>query len=109
MTVKEILAQCAHLQMENANDISDDFAERTCFAKDFQQLEATLNGIFGPPVKKAGEEVAPDMLILSIDYGGLQEDQILYYKQFDDCCVIAMLWPWKDNHQMTLKIASFKK
>ena len=73
------------------------------------EWERILEDIFGPPVKKAGENVSPESLVLTIDYGGLQDDQILYYKKFDDQSLIAMLWPWKDNFQLTLKIASFSE
>ena len=109
MNVRDVLQRCSHLKIEEKNDISKDYAERVFLKEDFQEWEKVLTDLLGPAVKRAGEKTTQAFSQLTIDYGGLLDDQILYYKQFKDTSLIAMFWPWKDNNQVTLKIACIKK
>ena len=110
MTVQEILQRCSHLRVEGVGtDIAEDYIERRILVKDLDHWEEILTDILGPPVKKAGEETTDDFLNLTFNYGGIQDDQTLFYKKFNGKSVIAMFWPWKDQNEVTVKIASFEE
>lgn len=109
MNISDILQRCSHLKIEGKNDISEDYIERVLLRKDAERWEKVLLDILGPVAKRAGEKTTQHHLDLTINYGGLLDDQTLYYKKFDENSVIAMIWPWKDNNQITLKIACFKE
>ncbi len=109
MNIQDILQQCSHLETGGGSDISKNYAEREIFVKDMGEWEKILTDILGPPVKRAGEETTQDFFKLTIDYGGVMEGQTLFYKKFDGKSIIAMFWPWKDQNQMTLKIACFEE
>jgi hypothetical protein len=109
MNVKDILERCSHLKVEKGYDISEDYAEREILVKDMEQWEKILTDILGPPVKKAGDKTTQFFFNLTVDYGGIMDDQTLFYKKFDGRSMIAMFWPWKDHNEVTLKIACFKE
>jgi len=109
MNVSDVLHRCSHLNVEEKNDISEDYVERVFLKEDFGEWEKILTDLLGPAVKRAGEKATQSFFELTIDYGGLLDDQILYYKKFKDTSIIAMFWPWKDNDQVTLKLACIKE
>jgi len=109
MNVSDILQRCSHLKIDRKHDISEDYVERVFFKKDIGQWKEILGDILGPAVKQAGAKTTQSLFDLTAHYGGLMDDQTLFYKKFDDNSVIAMFWPWKDNNQITLKIACFKE
>jgi len=109
MNVSDVLQRCDHLKVEGKNDISEDYVERVFLKEDLEKWEEILTDLLGPAVKRAGEETTLSFSELTIDYGGLLDDQILYYKEFEDTSLIVMFWPWKDDNQVTLKIACVKK
>jgi hypothetical protein len=109
MNIRDILERCGHLKIVRGYDISEDWVEREILVKDMGEWEKILTDILGPPVKKAGEEASQFFLDLTENYGGILDDQTLYYKKFDGRSMIAMFWPWKDKNEATLKIACFKE
>jgi len=109
MNVSDVLHRCSHLKIEEKNDISKDYVERVFLKEDLGKWEKVLTDLLGPAVKRAGEKTTQSFSQLTTDYGGLLDDQILYYKEFKDTSLLAMFWPWKDNNQVTLKIACIQK
>ena len=108
MNVSDVLQRINHLNIEEKNDISEDYAERVFLRKDLGKWEKILTDLLGPAFKRAGEETTQAFSDLTIDYGGLLDDQVLYYKKFKNTSLIAMFWPWKDNSQVTLKVICIK-
>ena len=39
------------------------------------------------------------------NYGGIQKQQTLYYKDRDGVADCAMIWPWNDGSRSTVKMA----
>ena len=109
MNINDILQRCNHLKIEGKNVISEDFVEWEFLQDDSKELEKILSNILGPAAKRAGEEVTQSYLDLTIKCGGILDDQILFYKKFEENSIIAMIWPWKDKNQATLKIACFNE
>jgi hypothetical protein len=38
------------------------------------------------------------------DFGGIRDDQVLYFKKDNEYSFFAMLWPWTDEYHITVKI-----
>jgi len=68
-----------------------------------------FNKYFRSARQAVGRKTTQFFSDLTINYGGLQDDQVLFYRKCEENSMIAMLWPWKDNNQVTLKIACFKE
>jgi len=109
MNVSDVLRKISHLKVEGNNDISEDYVERMFLIEDLGKWEKIIAGLLGPAVKPAGEKPTQVFLDLTLSYGGILDDQILYYKKFKDASLIAMFWPWKDNNQVTLKIVRIEE
>ena len=76
MNVSDVLKRCNHLKVEEKNDISQDFVERVFLKDDIEQWEEILTNILGPPVKQLGKKTTQFFSDLTINYGGLQDDQV---------------------------------
>ncbi len=109
MNVNDVLQRCSHLKSEGGSDISEDYVEREILIKDIEQWEEILTDMLGPPAKKAGDETTQFFFNLTVNYGGILDDQTLFYKKFNGTSIIAMIWPWKDKNEVTLKIACLKE
>jgi len=109
MTICEILKQCEQLKVEEDRVNSGSFCEQVVFANEMDQWNQVLTDALGPAVKPAGQKTTPQYFALTVDYGGIFDDQTLFYKKFKEISILAMLWPWKSKIFVTLKIASFQE
>lgn len=108
MTLKEILARCSKLSVYEQRHRTDVYNELVFYNEDLDEWSKILTAVLGPPIKPPGAKPAKDDLRLSKDYGGIDINQTLFKKEFDDATVIAMFWPWQDNIHTTLKIILLK-
>ena len=94
MNVSDVLKRCNHLKVEEKNDISQDFVERVFLKDDIEQWEEILTNILGPPVKQLGKKTTQFFSDLTINYGGLQDDQVFVlskvWGKFNDRYAVAM-------------------
>lgn len=104
MTIDQILIKCNYLTVDEKRINSPVYDERVIFQKDLGQWMAVLSEMLGPPVKPAGQKTTRQEFSMTVEYGGIADNQVMFYKKFDDNKVIVMLWPWKDNARITLKI-----
>jgi len=109
ITINDIFQRCSHLRFEEKNIFSEHYVEGVFLQEDSKEWEEILSDILGPAIKRAGEKATESFLDLTIKYGGIQDDQTLFYKKFKENSIIAMIWPWKDNNQATLKIVRFEE
>jgi len=90
MNVSDVLQKCSHLKIEQKNEISEDYVERVFLKEDLGKWEKVLTDCLGPAVKQAGEKTTEEFSELTIAYGGLLDDQILYYKEFQNTSVAVL-------------------
>jgi hypothetical protein len=109
ITIDEILKQCGQLKVEEERVHSIDYDEWIIFADEIDQWSKVLTGALGPVVKPADQKTTPRHFSLTVNYGGLFDDQTLFYKRFDERSIIAMFWPWKNKIHVTFKIACFQE
>lgn len=108
MNLKQLTAQFCHLRVNEKRASSPEYEEWVIYAEDLGQWNKVLSDLLGPAIKPKGEKTSREAFALTVKFGGVLEDQVLYHKEFDGMSVIAMLWPWKNNVYVTIKMASFK-
>jgi len=109
VTISEILEKCGHLKVEEKRVSSSGYSEQVIFADEIDQWNKVLTGILGAAVKPAGQKTTPQYFVLTVNFGGIFDDQTLFYKNFENKSIIAMFWPWKNKIHATLKIACFQE
>jgi len=109
MTINEILGKCSHLKVEEKRVSSIDYEEWVICKQDIDLWNSILSEFLGAPVKSAGEKTTQRHFALAVNYGGLFDQQTLFYRKFEEQSVIVMFWPWRDDIHVTLKIASIKE
>jgi len=67
-------------------------------------LQPLLTSFFGLPLKPPSGQVTVEVANLTRPYGGIRENQTLYFKTQQDRQILAMIWPWNDGSNFTLKI-----
>src|SRR5574342_1356798 len=88
------------------NSIGGEYLERVVNRKDLESLNSLLRKHLGPAVKEPGREAyLPKEIQKIVDtFGGLRNEQSLFYRQEGNKVIYASIWPWASNpDKMTLK------
>jgi len=109
LTISEILEKCGQLKIAEERASSRGYCEQIIFADEIDQWIKALTDILGSAVKPAGQKATPQYFSKTVDYGGILDNQTLFYKKFEDKSILAMLWPWKNKIHVTLKIVCFQE
>jgi hypothetical protein len=104
MTPKQIITHCRELKLAERRQVDDEYAEVVFFTQDLPHWQQKLESLLGPAVKPAGRKPDAGHEALANPRGGVRKDQILFNKKFDQQGVVALLWPWQDGVNITLKI-----
>lgn len=73
--------------------------------KDIKIWADSLTKILGPSQKPIGKDTELFHRKLTEQFGGLEKSQDLHCKDFGAYRVLAMLWPWRDDLNVTFKAA----
>jgi len=109
LTYQELLDELKKIpslesRMENTNN--------TEFVIDNQYVmnaHVIFQKFFGEDFKAPGEDPTTEDKRHSARWGGIREDQTLYYHESEGSRQCAMLWPWSDGYRVTVRIANFKE
>ncbi len=105
MTFIELVGQLKKIPCEEIRKESEGYYEFVISGKSFAQLYPVLESYFGVPFKPAGIEPSGKVKDVAKQYGGVEKQQTLYYFQRDGLSNCAMIWPWGDGSQATVKMA----
>jgi len=108
MTLQELSRKWEQLKICEQRADREDYLELVFFSEDAGQWIELLSACLGPARKDSGAEPAEDHLSLAKPFGGIYEDQVLFFQEFTGHSVLAMLWPWQDDAHTTLKVALIK-
>ena len=72
------------------------------------RLHLIFQKFFGPDFKAPGESPTITDKKRSALWGGIRQNQTLYYRENDDYFNCAMLWPWEEGRLCTVKIVRHK-
>ncbi len=67
-------------------------------------VSSTLEKFFGPALKPTGQAPSKEVETLSAPYGGVWDNQTLFYFKEGNVSFFAMYWPWGDKTSVTVKI-----
>jgi hypothetical protein len=87
----------------------DDYIEIVFYNRDIEKWNIVLNGFLGQAIKPAGAKADKDLQNSVKEYGGINDNQTLFKKDFNNECVLAMYWPWQNDKHTTLKIILQKR
>lgn len=109
MELKEVIAKCSDLEVQEERSLNDGYVELVFFTKDQDAWSKALAQDLGEPIKPAGVEPSKEQSALTEAYGGVFANQTLFNKDFNGTRILAMFWPWQDKEHTTLKLALLKK
>jgi len=109
MTIQEIYQKMGNLNIANQRTMSEDYMELVFLKKDIKKWEQLLKEIFGPAAKPYKKKPSGEHKKTTSPFGGIRWDQTLYEKDFGTHTIIAMLWPWQDRINITLKMPLIRK
>ncbi len=85
-------------------DSRGEYAQLVFDRRDFQEWYRGVEDMLGPPVKTEDQPVTDELVRLTEDFGEIFDHQTLFCVEKNDQRILAMFWPWRDSHLVTLKI-----
>jgi len=107
-TPRDIIEKCSAFEICEKRSVSDDYCELVFLNKETEKWNKVLTEVLGPAVKPRKIRPSKEDSLITKNFGGVYDDQVLYKKEFGGINIIAMLWPWQDGVHTTLKIALLK-
>ena len=108
MSFNELLQEVKRIRAEQIRYEFTNYFECVTGVEFIRELCQVLEGRFGPPLKRAGQDPTKEAKRCAESLGGIQKNQVLYFLEKEDLLNCAMLWPWEDGTRVTVKIAQFK-
>ena len=84
---------------------NETYREIVFFNKDMKKWDRVLSGKLGAPVKSKWTGTDQALKKITRKFGGIRKGQTVYIKEYDNCSILAMIWPWKDRTHSTLKLS----
>ncbi len=109
ISLKDIISRCGSLSICEEREVTDIYCEIVFYTKDTPQWEGILSEIFGSPAKPQGASPTKNDLALTMDFGGVFDNQTLFKQESENSIVLAMFWPWGNGEYTTLKLAVLNK
>jgi hypothetical protein len=106
--LERIEQKLSELAVSKQRKRTDTYSELVFFNKDLKKWDRALSGILGPPMKSKWKKPDENLTAITRGFGGIRVGQTLYYKEFENCKILAMIWPWKDKTHTTLKLSMIK-
>jgi len=105
MEYRDMIEQIRGLPIIQLQEQSDTFFGAVMATAEFGHLESLLNGFFGQPIKPPQTKATPEVAQITEPHGGIRENQTLYFRKgCQNRSILAMIWPWNDGSNFTLKI-----
>ena len=105
MEFQEMLNKIKGIPLLQLQEQQDKFFGVVMKTDQLQVLEPLLASFFGLPLKPPHSQVTPEVARITRPYGGIMENQTLYFRrQYQERSILAMIWPWNDGSNFTLKI-----
>ncbi|MDO8281689.1 MAG: hypothetical protein Q7U10_03535 [Thermodesulfovibrionia bacterium] len=119
MKIKEILGEELSASIKEIRSDTDNYAELVFQSEDLSKWNNILAERLGPPIEyeeideleilseKQPATRSKLARILAHSIGGIKKGQLLHYGIYKGSVVLIVLWPWKDNNNVTLKKLSY--
>ncbi|HNX68993.1 MAG TPA: hypothetical protein PLL75_03890 [Candidatus Omnitrophota bacterium] len=104
MSFPELLSEVLKLKRDEKRTQTDDYLEVVVSKAVLPEFEKVLESYFGPAIKPFGKGASGDANRYSKPYGGIREDQGMYFRKEEGGNELALLWPWGSGTPITIKI-----
>lgn len=104
MTFSELAAEIKKLPPDELRSDSAQLFECVFDTKSSGKLTAALEGFFGTALKPAGQSPTKELKACSDQFGGVRDNQTLYFAEREGISYCALIWPWSDETKATLKV-----
>lgn len=104
MTLDELRTKINKLRLEERRIDEPRALEAVLETGQLPALTEILESYFGCALKKPGERPSRELAKVADPYGGIRQNQSLYYRRDENSSAIAMIWPWSDGLLVTLKV-----
>jgi len=104
MRFNELKQQIKKIGVGELRKESDNYFEAVLLKASMDELGRKLNDFFGEPVWPSWKKLPPQAEKAIKAYGGILKGQTLYFCKLDDAVMFAMLWPWADGKNITVKV-----
>jgi len=104
MIFSELLAEIQKLKREEQRAQTEEYLEVVISKDSLESLNKVLSGYFGPPLKPEGHAPSGKANRHAKPYGGIRDDQTMYFRQGEGYSEYAFLWPWGNGIRVTAKI-----
>ena len=105
MTFDEIVQETQRLPLKEVRKNTEGYFECVINVEHEKNLCTLLEHFFGPPFKPKNITPSGDCRRYTHDYGGIEKHQVLYYFERDSLSHCALIWPWNNGEQATVKLA----
>ena len=106
MQFKELKARVESINFNELRENSDDYFEAVVSNVELPKLNIIFKEFFGLPVWPSEQELPLYIKDVIKDSGGIGPGQTLYLYSQGNNTIFAMLWPWQDKQQTTIKIVN---
>lgn len=98
----------ARFHLEEKRALNEEYLEVVIPTDILPQLSVFLESYFGVPLKAKDKHPSDDANRYSRAYGGIQQNQTMYFRHGDQVREMALLWPWGCGTLVTLKVIQEK-
>lgn len=104
LTFQELLREAKKLKFAELRADEEKGLEFVARLPQLSQVSAVLEKFFGPALKPTGQIPSKEVEELTAAYGGIWDNQTLYYRNDNGRPYFAMFRPWGDKTSVTVKI-----
>ena len=108
MTFQDLLTQIQALKYEESRGQTADYFEAVISKAALEPLRALLTVYFDAPLKAEGRSPSAESKEQAGPYGGIRDDQTMYFRQDGEYSECALLWPWGSGNRITVKVIRSK-
>jgi len=108
MTFQDLLTQIQALKFEESRGQTEDYFEAVISKAGLDPWHKILTAYFGAPLKPEGRPPSPEAKEHAGPYGGIREDQTMYFRSDGEYSECALLWPWGSGNRITIKVIRSK-
>jgi hypothetical protein len=106
MQFAEIRKELKKVPFVTVREESGDYFEAVVSRNELANLALKLEKFFGPRIWPSKNKLSDEVEMSIKEFGGIMDDQALYFSKQNNKIVFAMLWPWSNGTHITLKIGN---
>lgn len=104
MSFEEMITELKKVKCQEQRGEYPDYLEIVVGTTDLSGLVGPLETYFGAPLKPEGKLPNLTAMMRAKPYGGVRQNQTMYYRKEDAFTAVALFWPWGSGEMVTVKV-----